>query len=456
MEAVVLLESSQLFEIKPIIELIYKVFKDEGYEIFVVGGCLRDLLLGHLPHDWDFATSALPDEMIQIAEKYKFKYYELGKKHGTIAYLIEDDIFEITTFRKEVAYTNFRSPSAVNFVKQIQEDLERRDFTINALAYAPLQGIIDLYGGAEDLNSKIIRAVGDPEKRFNEDALRMLRAIRFSCQLDFKIEHETYDAIKKLSGNLQYISCERIQSEFNKILLTDKAVDGVRILVDTGLIDYIVPELKATIGFNQQTPYHDKTVFEHILAVMSHTPAVLELRLAALLHDIQKPQSFSLDEKGVGHFYGHEKKGAQVAIEILRRLKYPEQVIEHVSLLINYHMLHFDEKTSDKAIKRAVEKIKPLDFLALLELEKADILGTALPNRAEALNEIRKRYQAMLEDNQAFGIKDLAINGRDLMALGVQQGPRIGQILELLLDFVLDFPEKNHRATLLDEAKKYL
>lgn len=425
------------------IEYIFNIFENEGKKIFIVGGCLRDLVLGNQPNDWDLTTDALPDEIINIAEKNKVSWYEIGKVHGTIIFVIEKKSYEITTFREESEYIESRKPKKVKFISNIELDLGRRDFTINAIAYNHKNGIIDVFDGKKDIENKIIKTVGKPDDRFTEDALRMLRAVRFATKLNFDIEYNTKISLEKNAIRIQNISKERIRAEFDKILLSNKPSDGIRLLVDTGLIDYIIPELRNTIGFNQKTPYHDKDVYEHTLAVLDNTLAILELRMAALLHDIAKPNCFICGDDGIGHFYGHDELGSQMTRGILTRLKYSEIEINKICILIRYHMIHFNENYTNAAIKRLVEKLKPVRLEELLDLNSADIRATAYPDRVFNIDNILNNYYDMLKNNEAFCLRDVNLKGQDLINMGFKQGPQIGKILNEILNLVLEKPELN-------------
>lgn len=425
------------------IEYIFNIFENAGRKIFIVGGCLRDLILGNQPNDWDLTTDALPDDIINIAEKNNVSWYEIGKIHGTIIFVIDKKSYEITTFREESEYIESRKPKKVRFISSIELDLARRDFTVNAIAYNHQIGIVDLFDGKNDIKNKIIKTVGKPDDRFTEDALRMLRAVRFATKLNFDIEHKTKIALEKNASQIQNISKERISAELEKILLSNKPSNGIRLLVDTGLIDYIIPELRNTVGFNQKTPYHDKDIYEHTLAVLDATKPTLELRMAALLHDIAKPNCFICDENGIGHFYGHDELGAQMARQILSRLKFAEMQINKICILIRYHMIHFNENYTNTAIKRLVEKLKPVKLEELLDLNSADIKGTAYPNRIDSHKIVIDKYYDMLKNNEAFCLRDVNLKGQDLINMGFKQGPQIGKILSEILNLVLEKPELN-------------
>ena len=302
---------------------------------YIVGGSVRDFKIGiSEPKDYDITTNALPEEIIKIFDKT----IPTGIQHGTVTVMINGQGYEVTTYRIDGEYLDNRRPEGVTFVSNLKEDLARRDFTINALAFNEENGLIDYFGGIEDLNSKIIRAVGEPNKRFQEDALRMLRAIRFAARLDFHIEEKTLNGIKTNCNLILNVSNERIRDELCKILISDNPSKALRLLEETKILALILPELQAAVGFNQQNPHHDKDIFEHILAVVENCPAKLNLRVAGLLHDIAKPQCFTIDKEGIGHFYGHDRKGAVLSEQILRRLKFDNESISKISTLVKEHM----------------------------------------------------------------------------------------------------------------------
>ncbi len=435
------------------VQRILDLLSIKGYEAYVVGGCVRDSLLGRIPQDWDITTNAKPHEVIDIFKNYKL--VTVGLKHGTIAVIINNISYEITTYRIDGEYTDNRRPESVVFTKDIAMDLSRRDFTINAMAYNHNNGLIDLFNGNRDLSRGIIRTVGDPNKRFNEDALRMLRAIRFSSQLSFIIEDRTKLSIIKNVSLLNSVSAERIREEFNKILLSDIPSRGIRELVNTGLIDYIIPEIKNTIGFGQKSPYHDKDVYGHILSVVDNTSCDLVLRLAALLHDIAKPKCFTIDKNNVGHFHNHHRVGVEMVESILGNLKYDLTTIDNVKKLVKDHMTRFNCTTS-KSLKGLVNRIGVHNIDRLIELCTADIKGGKPPHDLSSIIKIKELWNEILNEKHPLTIKDLHINGYDLIKLGVNEGKEIGAILNILLDMVLEDPELNKNKILISEALKII
>ncbi|SHK24082.1 CCA tRNA nucleotidyltransferase [Paramaledivibacter caminithermalis] len=424
-----------------------------GYEGYIVGGCVRDSIMGKIPNDWDICTSAKPEVMMNIFRE--FKVIPTGLKHGTLTIVINNQHFEVTTYRIDKEYVDGRHPNKVEFTNSLKEDLNRRDFTINAMAYNNKEGLIDYYDGLSDIHNKTIRCVGNAFDRFNEDYLRMLRAVRFSAQLEYRLRIETFKAIKKLSKNIIHISKERIRDEVNKILLSQKPSKGIQLLEETRLLEYIIPELQECVGFEQKKPHHDEDVFYHTMRVLDNTEKDLILRLAALLHDIAKPQCFSIDRENTGHFYRHHMKGMELAEKILKRLKYDNNTIKTVKQLIKEHMLKY-EITTPRAIKRLINRVGKENIDRLFKLQIADIKGSKAPYKFDNINKAKLVCDKILNEKQPLTLKDLDIDGNDLKALGVSQGKDIGRILNKLLDRVLDNPELNKKEILADEVRKLL
>lgn len=431
------------------VQIIMKAFCYFGHEIYVVGGCVRDSILKRPIHDWDLCTEATPEEMIEICNAYKFKYIPTGIKHGTITVVLNYENYEITTYRLDGTYSDGRHPDNVLYTTSLAEDLGRRDFTINALAYNDEVKLVDYFGGLEDINNRVIRCVGNSEKRFNEDNLRRLRAIRFACQLGFKIEEETYECLKLNSKNLLLLSFERIRDELCKIILSNNASYGIRELWALNMLQYIIPELEKCIGFNQYNKHHDKDVFEHILSVVDNVASKLDLRLSALLHDIAKPNCFILDENGQGHFLGHDIESSKIAEKILCRLRFDNRTIEKVCILIKYHMNRFN-KIGKPGIKSFINRVGIENLEDLFELQIADIKGCAIEFQDyNNVIEIREKCNRILNENEPLCIKDLDINGEDLIKLGYKPGRELGDTLKYLLEKVLEKPELNLRAELI-------
>lgn len=429
---------------------IIHILKNEGYESYIVGGCVRDSLLKKQPKDWDITTNSLPEQTMKIFKDKGFRVIETGLKHGTVTILINSTGYEVTTFRIEGKYSDNRHPDYVSFITSLKEDLSRRDFTINALAYNEEDGLVDYFGGIEDLQNKIIRAVGEPNKRFQEDALRMLRAIRFSARLDFHIEEKTLEAIKANCDLILNVSNERVRDELCKMLVSNNLGKALRLLEETKLLKLILPELQAEVGFNQRNPHHDKDIFQHTLAVVEKCPSELNLRLAALLHDIGKPQCFTIDKKGIGHFYGHDKKGAILSEQILRRLKFDNQSISEISILVKEHM-NVLEKPTDASVKRLINRVGKNLLNNLFVLQRADVLGSVSSEiRLKEIDIVEEKANAIIESKVPLSTKELAINGRDLMEeFSLKPGEEIGDMLKFLLDKVLDNPQLNSKEELL-------
>lgn len=429
------------------VKIILNSLKNKGYEAYIVGGSVRDSQMGKaLPKDYDITTNALPEEIVKLFSKT----IPTGIKHGTITVMINGNGYEVTTYRIDGEYLDSRRPEDVTFVSSLKEDLARRDFTINALAFNEEEGIIDYFGGMGDLNNKIIRAVGEPSKRFQEDALRMLRAIRFAARLDFHIEEKTLEGIKENCYLILNVSNERIRDELCKMLVCNNAAKALRLLEETKLLGFILPELQETVGFHQQNPHHDKDIFEHILAVVEKCPQQLNLRVAALLHDIAKPQCFTVDKQGVGHFYGHDVKGCILSELILRRLKFDNESISKISLLVKEHM-NVLEKPKDVSVKRLINRVGVNLVQELFALQRADALGSCFPEmRLKEIDKVEEKTRFILESKVPLSIKELAISGKDLMSeFSLSPGTEIGDMLKFLLDKVLDNPEINSKEQLL-------
>ena len=334
-------------DVNRILELLYFY----GYDAYIVGGCVRDSILNRTPNDWDICTNCSPEKMLDIFSS--FKVIPTGLKHGTVTVVINNENYEVTTYRIDGEYIDGRHPESVVFTNELKEDLRRRDFTINAMAYNDKVGLVDYYGGIQDISNKIIKCVGKPLERFSEDYLRMLRAIRFSTQLGYALDINTHKAIEQLSKNINSVSSERIREELNKILMSDVPSQGFKLLKNTEILKHIIPELEICVGFQQHNPHHNKDVFNHILSVIDNTENDLILRLSALFHDIGKPETFSLDEEGIGHFYGHNVKSSDVTKKVMKRLKYDNKSIEQVAVLVKEHMSNYDH-IKDKTIKRLI------------------------------------------------------------------------------------------------------
>ena len=434
------------------VQFIISRLEQAGYEAYAVGGCVRDSLLGRQPHDWDVTTSAKP---MQVKEAFRHTI-DTGIQHGTVTVMLDHEGFEVTTYRIDGEYEDSRHPKEVTFTINLVEDLKRRDFTINAMAYNDRSGIVDAFGGVEDLDYGIIRCVGEAAERFGEDALRILRAVRFSAQLGFTIADGTKAAAKALAPNLNHISAERIQAELVKLLVSAHP-DYMRDAYALGITKAVLPELDAAFATQQNHPHHMYNVGEHLMQCLLHTRADKSLRLAALLHDIGKPQTRTTDADGTDHFHGHVEVSERMAAAILKRLKFDNDTITKVQKYVKYH--DYNAEPSAKAVRRAINKIGAEYFPQILELRRADTLAQSAYQQAEKLERIdaiARLYDEIMEQQQCVSLKTREITGNDLIALGVPKGKRIGAILAELLDDVLQNPENNTHDYLMEEAKKLI
>ncbi len=422
-----------------------------GYEAYAVGGCVRDSLLHRIPEDWDITTSAAPDQVKALFART----VDTGLQHGTVTVLLGGGSFEVTTYRIDGAYTDGRHPDQVVFTPSLLEDLKRRDFTINAMAYNEQDGLVDAFDGAGDLAAGVIRCVGNATDRFGEDALRMLRAVRFAAQLDFQIEEQTKHAIQKLAPDLKKISAERIQAELVKLVVSPHP-EYMRILYQLGISKVILPEFDRMMETGQNHPHHCKNVGEHTITAMQQTPQDKVLRLAALLHDVAKPYCKTTDEEGTDHFYGHPQKSAELARQIFRRLKFDCDTMERVCALVRWH--DYNPVLTEEQVRRAVIKTGERQYPAIFALKQADILAQSSYQREEKLaylRDYREMYEAVIANGDCISLKQLAVSGRDMIGLGVPQGRQVGEILNKLLEQVICDPAKNNRAYLLSQARAY-
>lgn len=431
---------------------IIGVLQEAGFEAYAVGGCIRDSLLGRTPNDWDITTSAKPMEV-----KALFSHtIDTGIQHGTVTILLDREGFEVTTYRIDGEYEDGRHPKEVSFTGSLEEDLKRRDFTINALAYNETAGLIDIFEGQRDLKDGIIRCVGNAEERFTEDALRMLRAIRFSAQLGYRIEENTLAAIHKLAGNLEKISAERIQTELLKLMVSPHP-DYLRTAYECGVTKVFFPEFDLAMETLQNHPHHCYNVGEHILHSLIEVPADKVLRLTMLLHDIAKPQCLTVDEKGITHFHGHEEMGAEMSRVILRRLRMDNDTTDKVCRLVRFHDYGNGVAPDRRIVRRAVNKIGEDLFDDFILVKKADLLAQSMYLREEKLSNLAEWdacYREIREAEECVSLRTLAVNGRDLIAAGLQPGRELGNILKQLLDEVLETPEKNEKDYLISRAKE--
>lgn len=426
-------------------EKILRVLENQGFEAFIVGGCVRDSILGRRPDDWDITTSARPEQVKALFRRT----VDTGLKHGTVTVLMDKESYEVTTYRIDGEYEDGRHPKEVAFTASLEEDLKRRDFTINAMAYHPDRGLVDLFRGMDDIRAEIIRCVGNPLERFGEDALRILRAVRFSAQLGFSIEEETKKGIEELVPNLKLVSAERIQTELVKLLVSPHP-DYFLTAYETGITRQFLPEFDACMETGQNTPHHCLSVGLHTLQSLLNIRPDKVLRLTMLLHDIGKPAVKKTDENGRDHFKMHGPAGEKMASAILRRLKFDNDTISKVCRLIRWHD---DRPAPDMcSVRRAVNRIGEDIFPLYLEVQRADMLAQSTYKREEKaarLEGVNECYRKILEEGQCVSLKSMAVKGRDLIAAGYAPGPELGEILDRLLEHVLEHPEDNEKDRLL-------
>ena len=424
--------------------------KSEGYSAYIAGGAVRDLIMGKTPHDYDIATNARPEDIKSMFEKT----IDTGIKHGTVTVIENKTAYEVTTFRRDGEYSDNRHPIEVSYVNEPRTDCMRRDFTINSMMYNPDTGLLDFFCGKRDIRQGIIRCVGNAETRFKEDALRMLRAVRFKAQLGFTLEDKTAQAIKKCAVLIKKVSRERILDELNKILLSDNP-DTIRDLHTFGLLKFILPELDRCFGEPQKNKYHIYDVGEHIMQTVKNTPKDLILRWAAVLHDTGKPCCSSTDSAGIIHFYGHHRESRRIAVDVLYRLHMESSSIKDIAMLVEHH--DYRVEASYTAVKRMMSKTGAELFEKLLILQRADNMAKNpkhLPEKLRRINGGLDIYREVVAQKQPYRISDLLINGKDLMELGYRQGRDIGDALKELLDEVIIKPELNNRAYLIKRAKE--
>lgn len=437
---------------------IIKRLQKEGYEAYIVGGCVRDAILNKEPDDWDITTSARPEQVKALFRKT----FDTGIQHGTITVMMPNaesgklEGYEVTTYRVDGKYEDHRRPTSVTFTASLLEDMKRRDFTINAMAYNEEEGIVDHFDGMGDLERHVIRCVGKAQERFDEDALRILRAVRFAAQLDFAIEEQTRLAIERQAELLNDISAERIQVELTKLLLS-KHPERLRTAYELGVTAVVLPEFDRMMQTEQNNIHHMYSVGEHTLRVIEQVPAQKALRWAALLHDVAKPVTKTTDEKG-DHFYGHNEAGVELARRILTRLKFDNATIDRVKRLVYWHDYAMGALIKLRTFRRGLSKMGADLFEDYICLKRADILGQSTYMRQEKLDRLdvlRDYYTQIIEENQCLSLKDLAVTGKDLITeLGMQPGKEIGTTLHTLLDRVLDDPSLNERNVLLDMARQ--
>lgn len=432
------------------VKLIIEKLRHDGYSCYAVGGCVRDSLRGIEPHDWDFTTSAPPEEIERIFADYQT--VSVGKKYGTVAVIVGGELYEITTYRIDGEYSDSRHPDEVQFSDRLSDDLARRDFTVNAMAYNEEDGLVDLYGGREDLSNGVIRCVGEPSERFSEDALRILRALRFASTLGFTIEPETSDAILRQRKLLSDIAGERIREELLKLLCGEKADFVLRRY--RSVIAVFIPELKGTFDFEQHTKHHNRDVYRHTVAAVHYIEPQPLLRVTMLFHDIGKPLSETRDKYGTSHFKNHQKVGAAMTREILRRLCMSSAFIDEVCTLIRWHDERFQPDTV--MIKRYLKRFGADVMQKLMLIQRADILAQSKYLREEKLSNlaaVSDELNRIIAAGECYSLRQLEVNGSDLLHNGFRSGVQIGEILDALLDRVIEGELPNEKEALLLYAK---
>ena len=430
---------------------IIHTIQEAGDEAYAVGGCVRDSILGRTPDDWDITTSARPQEVKALFGRT----VDTGLQHGTVTVLMGREGFEVTTYRIDGTYEDGRHPSQVTFTASLREDLRRRDFTINAMAYSEETGLVDIFGGMEDSRAGVIRCVGDAGERFGEDALRIMRAVRFSAQLGYRIDEGTKSAIRRLAPSLRRISAERIRTELVK-LLTSAHPDELRTAWELGVTEVILPEFDRTMDCQQRNPHHCYTVGEHILHSLLQTAPDRVLRMTMLLHDIGKPQTMTEDADGVRHFHGHARVSEEMAGQILRRLKFDNDTIDKVCRLVRYHDYGNGCMPDGRSVRRAVNRVGEDIFPMLLAVKRADLEAQSdyqRQEKREILEAWERGYQEVMERRDCVSLKNLAVTGRDLIDAGMQPGKQMGKTLEEMLEIVLENPACNTREYLLSWLK---
>lgn len=429
--------------------IINKLY-EKDYEAYAVGGCVRDSILGKNPQDWDITTSASPDIVMEI---FKSRAIPTGLKHGTVTVLVGDESFEVTTFRIDGEYFDGRRPETVSFTQDIKEDLSRRDFTINAMAYNDKTGLVDFFGGLEDLQNKLIRCVGNAQERFDEDYLRMLRAYRFSAVLQFELEASLVESCMMNKKKLISISAERIRTEIDK-LLTGGDWQYIKRFFDD-FSDVLMPEVNALKGIGQNNKYHYLDVYDHTFEVLKNTPPAVDMRLTALFHDTGKALTKTTDALGIDHFHGHQKKSADIAFDIMKRLKYDNKTINDVVALVRTHDDRM--KPEKKNIRKLICRLGVEKAYKNLQIQYADIMGQSRFSQEEnlpILKECFRLFDEVVVKNEACSIKQLAITGMDIMnEFNIRPGEKVGEILNSLLEAVLDDPEMNTKEVLIKTAK---
>lgn len=435
---------------------LINILNRAGFEAYAVGGCVRDSVMGKEPDDWDITTNASPKQVKKLFRRT----VDTGIQHGTVTVLIGKTGYEVTTYRIDGEYEDNRHPKQVTFTKSLKEDLKRRDFTINAMAYHPKEGLVDLFDGLGDMNRKCIRCVGNPRERFSEDALRIMRGVRFSAQFGYTIEEKTKQAAGELSGNLKKISAERIRVELVKLLVSPNP-DYLRAAYELGITKIVLPEFDVCMATPQNNPHHCYTVGEHTLQSMKTIRAEKVLRLTMLLHDIGKPLTRTTDERGKDHFKKHARESARLTYEIMRRLKFDNDTLHKVCRLVEYHDWAIDlkEDVEISAVRRLIAKIGENAFPEMFEVNRADMLAQSDYMRESKLRKqerLEELYREIRENKQCLSLQELAVNGRDLIETGLKSGKELGEVLKRMLADVLEDPEHNEKEYLLQHLNQYL
>lgn len=434
------------------VAVILSILETAKFEAYIVGGCVRDSIMKLQPHDWDICTNATPQQSKQCFIDNGLKIIETGMKHGTITAVLNKESYEVTTYRVDGEYLDNRHPTEVQFVNSLKEDLARRDFTINAMAYNATSGLVDYFNGQDDINNRVIRCVGKPDDRFQEDALRIMRALRFASTYGFSVADDTSSSIRDNKELLLNIASERLNVELCKLLYGD----GVELIFNKypDVVGVFIPEILPMVGFQQHNPHHIYDVWMHTVKAVANCPPDPVIKLSMLFHDIGKPRCFTLDEYGTGHFYGHGKHSVDMSVEIMKRLKFDNSTIEQVRELILYH--DADIQSRNKRVKRWLNKIGEDRLRQLIQVKTADVLAQSDLDREIRLLELQNVatcIDEVIQQRQCFNLKDLAVNGRDLMEAGVLEGIQIGIVLNRLMDMVLDEQIENDREDLLNAVK---
>ena len=430
------------------VRTIITALQSHGHEAYAVGGCVRDSILGRTPEDWDITTSAMPEETKAIFDKT----FDTGIEHGTITVLLGKEGYEVTTYRIDGEYEDSRHPKEVLFTRNLREDLLRRDFTINAMAYNETEGLVDIFGGIEDLERKMIRCVGNARDRFSEDALRILRGVRFAAQLGFEIDPDTKEGMRELAPTLKRISAERIQTELVKMIVSPRP-DLLREAYNLGITRQFLPEFDVMMETSQETIHHSYNVGEHTLYAMGNVRADKILRLTLLFHDVGKPVVKFFDEQGNAHFWGHQDAGHEMTRDILKRLKFDNETIRKVTHLVKYH--DSAVPLTKKHVRRAINIIGEEFFEDYLIVRWADIHAQSMYQRAEkekAISDMENIYREIMAANQCVSLKTLAVTGKDLIGAGMKPGKELGDMLKWLLEQVLEIPENNTKERLIELA----